>query len=125
MESGIRFFENRFKSESALVSMLKLELDRKHQDTKRLQDTLINLVSPKEEIDSEPLEAPQPIAGTAQHWRVRARQLEEKSREEAKKIRQARREARTAEDFTVRATNDDPNSDTIEELEAELGINQG
>ena len=113
-----RFWDNRFNHKiSPELELLRLELDRAHHQINQLNKVILEIASPSPVNNQQEEQAiPEPIG--QKHWRVRARELEEQKRAERKKIDDEFRA--NQERMTVHA--DGYKSETVEELEAELGI---
>lgn len=96
-ESSIRFFDNLFQ-EDQLVQVLRLELERERQVSRRYADVIIEIASPVEIVKQEPetYKEIKPLGRVP--WQVRAKQM------------QAMKNAERAKELT------------IDELENELGI---
>ena len=99
---------------------LKQQLDYYREENKRLTDTLINIVKPKE-VEAAPVEI-NPIRSSSALFSRRRAALEEKDRQEAAILAQRKH---VAIPDNLRQVKSITNTDiSLEQLESELGVEE-
>lgn len=108
IESGIRFWNNRFQFHpDEQLEFLKLELEKERSEKSKLLNYILELNSPRVELEQRS-EDPKPIQTSQIPWHVRKANLERESRARFERLQEERKSGATV------------TSKSVEELEEEL-----